>query len=71
MCDFRYPYYSGGTRANYVGNIDNVQVKQIGCYNVGHTGSYTFYFDGQNRYLPGDPLPIGLYWKNDHPWIVK
>ena len=71
MCDFRYPYYIGGTRVNYVGNVDNVKVDKIGCYSVGHTGSFTFYWDGQSTYRPDDVLPIDLYWNDECPWSVK
>lgn len=70
MCDFHYPYYPDGKRVEYIGNVDDVKVVERGCYSVGHSGSYTFYFDGQKEYKSEDSLPDGLVWKNtmlNHP----
>ena len=71
MCDFHYPYYSVGplcgSRVQYIGNVDDVEVSKIGCYNVGHSGSFTFYYDGVKTYGSSEQLPYGMYWKNECP----
>ena len=73
MCKFHYPYYCpsplSGSKVQYIGNVDNVEVSKIGCYKVGHTGSFAFYWDGQKSYsyMSNETLPYPLYWKDEHP----
>lgn len=76
MCDFNYPYYPDGKEVERIGsaNIGDPKPVEPGCYTIGHSGSFTIYWDGQKEYMPGEDLPNGLVWKDTlhyNPYIIS
>lgn len=67
MCDFRIPFFKDtGEEVPYDCNVDKLSpyrtMKAGFSYSIGHTGSFTFYYDGKLTYRPENDCPE-IIWK--------